>query len=101
MVWGNVQSVAEMGYIQSVSTEIFCQRGWNSEVFPNIHPPFKGVTTWHYRQWERLKSNGIEVHETNVLRGSRGFPMKLRDKVQGVKVVPRFPGVVFNSVSIC
>ena len=48
VVWGNIWSIVEAGCARSHETERFRQRGWNSEVFHNIHPPFKGVTTWHY-----------------------------------------------------
>ena len=34
-VWGNIQSIAEMGCAQSCEMERFCWRDWNLEVFPN------------------------------------------------------------------
>ena len=34
-VWGDVQSVTEVGCVQSLGMEI-CQRCWNSGVSPNI-----------------------------------------------------------------
>ena len=33
-VWGNVQSIVEVGCAWSHEMERFCWRGWNTEVFP-------------------------------------------------------------------
>ena len=42
-------------------------------VSPDIYPPFKGVTTWHYLLWNRAESHVIEIHEVDLLGCSRVF----------------------------
>ena len=48
MQWRDVWRGTETECVWSVEADIFCLRSWLIEVSPNIHPPFKGVTTQHY-----------------------------------------------------
>ena len=42
-------------------------------VSPDIYPPFKGVTTWHYLLWNGAEDHVIEVRKTDPSRCSRVF----------------------------
>ena len=75
MEWRDIWRGTEMECVQSVEVKIFCLRSWLIEVSPSIHPPFKGVTTWHY-WWYVAKRDGVEFHKLNLLRHSREILMK-------------------------
>ena len=96
--WRDVQRVTETEYVWSVKVDIFCLRHWPIEVSPDIHPPFKGVTTWHYWQYV-AKRDGVKFRKLNLSRCSGEFPMKFCDMFWGMNIICWFPGVVFYSES--
>ena len=65
----------------------------------HLPPPFKGVTAWHCWWWSGMKGDSVEFCPLDVSGCSWVFPMKFHDEVWGMSIFPRFPGIVFNSVS--
>ena len=96
--WRDIWRGTEMECVWSVEVDIFHLRIWVIEVSPNIHPPFKGVMTWHY--WRYVaKGDGVEFHKLNLLRCSGEIPMKFCNLFQGMNIVFWLPGVMFYSES--
>jgi hypothetical protein len=70
-------------------------RRW-SWVSPDIYPPFKGVTSWHYKRWSS-KWDEVENCCSNVMSGSVMSPMEVYYEFRSMDIVPWFPWVVFHS----
>ena len=62
-------------------------------------PPLKGVMALHCWRWSGLKGDTIEFHPLDVSGCSWVFLMKFCDKVRGMNIFPRFPGIMLDSVS--
>jgi len=76
--------------------EVFIRRNvGQSGMSPNIHPPFKAVTPWHL-----MKRNGAEVNCVDVTSSTRVPPVKIHHQFQCMNIIPRFPGVVFNTKTL-
>ena len=96
--WRDIQRVTETECVQSIEADIFHLRRWLIEVSPDIHPPFKEVTTQHYWQYV-AKRDGVKFRKPNFLSCSGEFLMKFHDTFWGMNIVCQLPGVVFYSES--
>src|ERR1700761_9816883 len=67
--WRDIWKIVETECVWSVETYIFCLQRGLTEVSPDIHPPFKGVTTRHY--WRYVaKRDGVKFCKPNLPRCS-------------------------------
>ena len=98
MEWRDIWRVTETECVRGVEVDIFHLRHWPIEVSPDIHPPFKGVTTQNYWQYV-AKRDGVEFCKLNLLRCSREFLMKFCNMFWGMNIICWLPGVVFYSKS--
>ena len=96
--WKDIWRGTEMECVRSVEADIYHLRSQLIEVSPNIHPPFKGVTTRHYWQYV-VKRDGVKFHKSNLSRCSREILMKFCNSFQGMNIVCQLPGVMFYSKS--
>ena len=99
LMWRDVWRVGEAECVRNVKVDIFRWRDRWAGVSSDIYPPFKGVTAWHCWQWSGSKGDSVKFHPPDVSGCSWVFPMKFHDKVWGMNIFPRFPGIMLDSVS--